>query len=88
MLYQQLNQIGEKIKNLEAIPEKTTREWVSAGRRYIDEWNELDEEGKRLLMLRHEVSVRVRQLTKSSWKTPGILETEFCIPQQLRERLS
>lgn len=87
VLYQQLNQIGEKIKNLESIPEKTTREWVSTGRRYIDEWNELDEEGKRLFMLRHEVSVRVRQLTKGSWKGPGILETEFCIPQQLRDRL-
>lgn len=87
VLYQQLNQIGEKIKNLESIPEKTTREWVSTGRRYIDEWNELDEEGKRLFMLRHEVSVRVRQLTKGSRTTQGILETEFCIPQQLRERL-
>lgn len=87
MLYQQLNKLGERIKNLEAVPDKTTREWVSTGRRYIDEWNELDEEGKRLLMLRHEVSVRVRQLTKGSWKSPGILETEFCIPQQLKERL-
>ncbi|AJI78500.1 recombinase family protein [Corynebacterium singulare] len=87
LLHQQLNQISERIKNLESIPDKTVREWVSTGRRYIDEWNELNEEGKRLLMLRHEVSVRVRQLTKSSWKTPGILETEFCIPQQLKDRL-
>ena len=87
MLYQQLNQIGERIKNLEAVPDKTSREWVSTGRRYIDEWNDLDEEGKRLLMLRHEVTVRARQPTKSSWKAPGLLETEFRIPQQLREKL-
>lgn len=87
VLRPQLNQLGEKIEFLKATPDKTTREWVSTGRRFIDEWNELDETGKRLLLLRHEVSVKVRQLSKSSRHAPGILETEFHIPKHLKDRL-
>lgn len=89
-LFDQLDVISKRIEELKSVEDTKkapTVLWKETDRRYIDEWNDLDEEGKRLLMVKAGITVRARQLTKGTKAGPGIIESEFIVPEDLKERL-
>lgn len=89
-LFEQLDVISKRIEELKAVEDTKkapTVLWKETDRRYIDEWNDLDEEGKRLLMVKAGITVRARQLTKGTKAGPGIIESEFIVPEDLKARL-
>lgn len=88
LLFEQLSTISERIKTLEETPSETTEHWVSTGQTYKEKWDSLDTEGRRLLMVKAGIRVRARQLNRGSRHNPGIIESEFIIPQDLKERLN
>ena len=86
-LFEQLKLVGERISRLEK--QKKTPEaerWVSTGQTYGGLWDSLDQEGRRRMMLGAGVRLRVRILQPGTrWQGP-ILETEFVVPDDLRNR--
>lgn len=87
-LFEQLTLVGEKIKKLEQTPGEDTVEWVPTGETYQQYWGRLDGDGKRLLMVDTGIRARARMLTKGTRHGPGIMETEFIVPTDLKEKLA
>jgi hypothetical protein len=88
LLFEQLAALEKRIQSLESQSTETDSvEWISTGQTYRELWDTLDEQGKRLLMVRAGLTVRVHQLTKGSKRGPGVLETEFIVPEDLKQRL-
>lgn len=87
-LYAQLDLIEQRLQQLRS--ESTTAdtvEWIESGQTYRDLWETLDEQERRLLMVKSGFTAKARPLTKGTrWHDP-IFETEFVVPEDLKERL-
>lgn len=87
-LFRQLNIVSERIKHLkETIGTTPEVRWESTGETYLERWKTLDAQQKRKFLLELGIKVRVRQITPGGRNTPGVIETDMVIPNDLQERL-
>lgn len=87
-LLEQLTLVGERIKTLEQAPNTDTVEWEQTGQTYQDLWDNLDEEGKRQLMLKTGIRACINPITGGTRHGYGTVEYEFIVPDDLKQRLS
>ncbi|TRX49765.1 recombinase family protein [Corynebacterium guaraldiae] len=87
-LFQQLSTLEARINELEAQDQQEeTTEYHGTGITYQQRWQELDTEQRRQLMISSGLRVRAQQLNRGTRHGPGMLQTEFIVPPDLRERL-
>ena len=84
-LFTQLTNLGNKIKGLEsAVQSQDGVEWIDTGETYGERWEQLDTEGRRLLLTSAGIKFRARQLKPGSrWHRP-IQEHEIILPPELK----
>lgn len=63
-------------------------EWVGTGTTYGAVWEAADADGKRELMIQAGIVVRARPDRIGTSARRGTVEIDFCVPEDLRERLS
>lgn len=87
VLFKQLDILESRIQELSQAPEHDQVSWEETGQTYGEEWDRLDQEGKRQLMIRTGIKVRAQALTKGTRHAPGVIQLELLVPQGLKERL-
>lgn len=87
-LFSQLDVLSRRIEELESAPVEDQISWVDTGRSYQEVWEDLDAQGKRKLLVRSGIRVRARTLIKGTRKAPAILEMEFIVPEDLKDKLA
>lgn len=87
-LFGQLELIEQRIESLESQSTQTdTVRWSYSGQTYGDLWETLDEQGRRMLMVKAGFEVRAQALTKTTRRSPAFVEVDYFLPEDLRERL-
>lgn len=83
-LFEQLTNLGNKIKDLEsAVHTQDGVEWIDTGETYGQRWEQLDTEGRRLLLTSAGIKFRARQIKPGNrWHRP-IQEHELLLPPEL-----
>jgi len=84
-IFEQLENVNRRIQELEkAVHSTDGTEWVDTGVTFGQRWEELDAEGRRLLLTSAGIRYRARTIVKGTrWKLP-ILETELIVPEELQ----
>ena len=84
-LFEQLTNLGKKIKDLEsAVHAQDGVQWVDTGETYGERWEQLDTEGRRLLLTSAGIKFRARQIKPGNrWHRP-IQEHEIILPPELQ----
>ena len=84
-LFEQLTNLGKKIKDLEsAVHAQDGVQWVDTGETYGERWEQLDTEGRRLLLTSAGIKFRARQLKAGSRSKPAIQQHELVLPTELK----
>ncbi|MGP6173249.1 recombinase family protein [Corynebacterium sp. A21] len=87
-LFNQLDVVGKRITALEDQNTGTEEvSWSKTAQTYQGLWESLNNEGRRQLLIRMGVRVRARQYTRGTRHGYGVVESEFIMPTDLRDRL-
>nr|WP_256388255.1 MULTISPECIES: recombinase family protein [Corynebacterium] len=85
MLFQQLDAVSNRIRDLEAsITTDDGTEWFNTGVTYGERWDQLDTEGRRLLLTSAGIRYRARTIVKGNRWASAVLESEILLPEELR----
>ena len=84
-IFDSLRIINNRIQELEAaVHTEDGTQWVDTGVTFGERWDELDTEGRRLMLTSAGIKFRARTLKKGTrWYAP-ILETRLIVPEELR----
>lgn len=92
-LRNQISSLDERIAQLEKMPSRPARTALqSIGSTYRDEWNRLDEVGRRNLLRESGITIKVRltgrEMRGRTLISPGEQESEIVVPKDIRDRLN
>jgi DNA invertase Pin-like site-specific DNA recombinase len=88
-LLAQLAAADERVARLEKLPRSDAR-WETRllDHTYADKWEDLDEEGRRQLMLKSGVQMLAQTVDRVARLTPGVLVTNWIEPADVHERMT